>query len=1542
MNTPDQTSVAIPLPAAPYVGMRPFEENEQSIFFGRDRDATLLANKVFSARLTVLYGPSGIGKSSILRTLLVPNLEKEEARTIYFDDWRADEPTVTLKDRLIEEVRKLHIPDFGAGPPSLADLVRLLLSADVRTVVLVLDQFEEFFTHRHNLDPLCKELGAIVRTPDLDVRVLLSLREEHLASLEPFRSEILDLFQSTYQLKPLDEIAIREAIESPANLFEAKYEDEFVKQLIDDLRLQMPQTETGQRSSEVAAVDLPMLQLLCDELWKKGDKKTISLNLYQQLGGQKGILDRYLKEKMPRHWRQKELTAQLMEFLAPPDGHKMSFSAGFLASCTEQPEARVQTELDRLSDPEVRVLRSSRYGTADVRYELWHDSFIRIIAPWRDAVLRRGKVWRWSIGIVAGVIIFTFAAWYVDYRIVKSNTEGIMASQLSAEQKFDHVAQYLLWSRSGYYPVDILNNRFDRLEKLLKEHERKLPRWYGIEHSGLEFVTPPEPQEKCPLTVHYSSARDLNERAFTQTWQGIAKFLAEEKGIPVPLRLKLVKENTCPKEEIKLTGNNIQDLSFDDPTYENAAYIREKDLTPYGQEFLKKFKDEWIPDPQVKSGGPWWIVPRWSLPAWKASGETAIDGSGIPAFHLAVKLIRANDNRLLSIDAMKILLSRVAVQYPRTVAEALAVRGDWLPEDFQEILKRGDPLVGLPDLLDTLANYPEGSPTYIADQVLADLSSAQTSFPSPQFQGPHSKEFSLPLPTPDAVLQKLHWTYRATSIWLPDTEPQIRVNLGKDLFAALTTERFFTPELRERLGIIQDSMLRQFGIALPRISIRGPDFDIPPNAFRIEILNQDAENSLAKPVLVDKDGDVLNRLDAALSARTELYRPHFVDAELVQYELENHVNEGLRSWLAKHYSLTDLKLLLRALVNPSKEEIKARQSGLAAGTVAQPIMMPPERSIRQPVWLLASLVFWSEVDDPRLFSDMADDLRRTQRAIINRPPTGPQNPKVAGDMQAGVQALSQGSIAKAQVAFANAIKSDKEAAIESFLVLYPQELRQSLIRKFTDSRTNLRTLSVTQAERIELEDLLAEKDFDQNENVQTVRRLNLCLLASYPDFYRQAQHELISKILRQYGKPEEWPAAEAAWFGTNLLESFDPLIDETSIPQTGLGFLQNALPQLNTKDAVEVYRAVLAVCSKTGPNQWCWDLLPALAETRQDPQIKLELAWELADREVPADLRTAIKLTEQAEQKLSESSLSKEDRAKQADVLAFVRAKALVRLARMGEGDSQEAAETTLRRLLNSPILGSLAYEELAFFMRGRNNSGDVTALLQAGISKFPDSPELYAVKLMMLIGAGDQEGISKIALQALKKVKKNTSGKISPETQGFAYIAALGLLLTKSGAWENVAREFLQTDHPYVPYVAIMLASRLTGKRDKAEALEVIERRWVRAKPKTWSARLRQGDLTVWREMLIGYYLGNVQRNEIFGNLQDDQRFARSDLSHLPMPRRGMLCEAYFYEALLADAKGDKDWRHSSLEKTVLTDYRDYFEYTMAQFLLSQPVKQK
>ena len=73
----------------PYVGLQPFEEADRAFFFGRERDQRVIISNLLSSPLTILYGSSGVGKSSVLMAGVVPQLHRERPGTpvVVFRNW---------------------------------------------------------------------------------------------------------------------------------------------------------------------------------------------------------------------------------------------------------------------------------------------------------------------------------------------------------------------------------------------------------------------------------------------------------------------------------------------------------------------------------------------------------------------------------------------------------------------------------------------------------------------------------------------------------------------------------------------------------------------------------------------------------------------------------------------------------------------------------------------------------------------------------------------------------------------------------------------------------------------------------------------------------------------------------------------------------------------------------------------------------------------------------------------------------------------------------------------------------------------------------------------------------------------------------------------------------------------------------------------------------------------------------------------------------------------------------------------------------------
>ena len=240
----------------PWLGLASFTEETRSFFFGREEEVAELARRVQRKLLTILFGKSGLGKTSILRAGLVPRLREHGYCPVYvrIDYGReTPEPAEQIKEairRAASASGEWSQVGVAVAGESLWEYLHhrddvLLDASGARLIpLLIFDQFEELFTLAQSdefgrsraarfIDELAdlvenrppRELEARIEREEVsaerfdfarsDYRVLISLREDYLAPLESLKRVMPSMSQNRLRLAPMTGAQALEAVLRP-------------------------------------------------------------------------------------------------------------------------------------------------------------------------------------------------------------------------------------------------------------------------------------------------------------------------------------------------------------------------------------------------------------------------------------------------------------------------------------------------------------------------------------------------------------------------------------------------------------------------------------------------------------------------------------------------------------------------------------------------------------------------------------------------------------------------------------------------------------------------------------------------------------------------------------------------------------------------------------------------------------------------------------------------------------------------------------------------------------------------------------------------------------------------------------------------------------------------------------------------------------------------------------------------------------------------------------------------------------------------------
>src|SRR5262249_26960020 len=173
-----------------YRGLEPFDERDAAFFFGRERETRLITASLFASPLTLLYGASGVGKTSVLRAGVLPRLrerrdlvpivfpmlanEPEEKSASVVRGWQND-PLGGIKEAAAIALYTSAANDlalYGRLQDSLlrheTEPLREFLTTchevSGRRLMVILDQFEDYSLYHPDDDAFAEHFPSAVTT----------------------------------------------------------------------------------------------------------------------------------------------------------------------------------------------------------------------------------------------------------------------------------------------------------------------------------------------------------------------------------------------------------------------------------------------------------------------------------------------------------------------------------------------------------------------------------------------------------------------------------------------------------------------------------------------------------------------------------------------------------------------------------------------------------------------------------------------------------------------------------------------------------------------------------------------------------------------------------------------------------------------------------------------------------------------------------------------------------------------------------------------------------------------------------------------------------------------------------------------------------------------------------------------------------------------------------------------------------------------------------------------------------------------------------
>ncbi|MFG2557135.1 helix-turn-helix domain-containing protein [Streptomyces sp. NPDC048581] len=324
---------------SPYRGLARFDVGDAELFFGRDEMTDALARAVTEHRVFAVFGPSGSGKSSLLRAGLIPRL-----RSLEGPHRPAAVRILTPGEHPLRSHDTVCVPAPGEGD-----------------TWLVVDQFEEVFTLCHDTAERAGFLARLLAAaePASRLHVVLGLRADFYGRCAEHRELADALREANLLVGPMSPAELREAVVRPAQAAGLIVERELTARLVE---------ESGGEPG-----GLPLLSHALHETWRRRRGRALTMEAYEAAGGVHGAIAQTAEEVYTRlsagHARLARLI--LLRLIAPGEG----------SQDTRRPVDRSELDLGTASPDDIalvldRLARARLLTLDEDTVDLAHEALI--------------------------------------------------------------------------------------------------------------------------------------------------------------------------------------------------------------------------------------------------------------------------------------------------------------------------------------------------------------------------------------------------------------------------------------------------------------------------------------------------------------------------------------------------------------------------------------------------------------------------------------------------------------------------------------------------------------------------------------------------------------------------------------------------------------------------------------------------------------------------------------------------------------------------------------------------------------------------------------------------------------------------------------------------------------------------------------------------------------------------------------------------------------------------------------------------------------